>query len=203
MIYWCMASILMHLAVAREYLKKHPGEIADETAFYDGNVLPDLVPDKAASHYGKRSATNDLVKYNAEKVSLQKFLQHNTVDTDQKRGEFLHLYTDYCFYNDLFPKEYLKTVSFDQITKDGIYTFETYNDYLIDKYRVRHGLTSMEQRLDSFIENAQKNEIALWGKNFTGHVIFTREELDGFIEKMAGINISHLADFWRHRSELH
>jgi len=41
-----MASLQVHLAIAKLFVEKNPGLIKDKQAFYNGNVLPDLDPDK-------------------------------------------------------------------------------------------------------------------------------------------------------------
>lgn len=108
-----MPSYVIHLAVAKKYLENHKEE--NITEFNKGVIAPDLA-DKKTSHYGEYSSSPDLNKYKAE-VGL---------DNSYKRGYFLHLLTDYLFYN-----KFLKSFS-----------REIYNDYdkinleLIRKYNI-------------------------------------------------------------------
>lgn len=90
-----MPSFTIHLAVAKKYLEKHKGENREE--FYRGVIDPDL-NDKRASHYGKNSSSPDLNKYYSEEG----------LNSSYNRGYFLHLLTDYLFYNrflDMFSEE--------------------------------------------------------------------------------------------------
>ena len=83
-----MASIYMHLFIAQEYLKKNNNK-ENENEFIGGNIAPDLVDDKPKSHYGSTTA----------KPNLRVFLKNNNVNNSYYRGYFLHLLTDYLFYN--------------------------------------------------------------------------------------------------------
>ncbi len=53
-----MPSFLIHIAVAKQYLKKH--KEYDEKEFIKGTIAPDLIEDKTKSHYGKESAQSDV-----------------------------------------------------------------------------------------------------------------------------------------------
>ena len=179
-----MASLIMHLAVAKRYLEENKGKVKDERAFYDGNILPDFDPDKENSHYGKRTEANDLIKRHREKVGLDKFLQSNKLDTDKNLGRFLHLYTDWVYYNELLSHDYLRTVDMAQFPKDNIYTVFVYDKYVQEKYGVHYGLTSMEKEINEAFEKWNAYDEKRWGKNFTGEILFTREQLDDFIEQV-------------------
>lgn len=111
-----MAGYVIHLSVAEEYLKKHPGENEDYNKFIDGVIFPDSVKIKSETHYGEQSS----------KSNLYEFLKENKLDTPFKRGYFLHLLTDYLFYN-----KYL-----DSISTDIYNDYDILNDYLIEKYNV-------------------------------------------------------------------
>ena len=68
------------------------------------------------THYGNGSA----------QVELRKYLQSNSIDTDFDKGYFLHLVTDYIFYNKLL-----------ECTSKQIYNdYDILNGYLIKKYNV-------------------------------------------------------------------
>ena len=110
-----MPGYVIHLAVAKEYLRKNKKEETNE--FLLGNVAPDLVSDKSKTHYGKSPAY----------TNLGNFLEKNKIDTDYDLGFFLHLITDYLFYN-----KYLEKLEKPQIYKDYDYT----NKEIIDKYNV-------------------------------------------------------------------
>lgn len=106
-----MAGYVIHIAVAQEYLKKHKNnENYDE--FIKGSISPDLIEIKSKTHYGKSPAY----------TNLKNFLSKNTIDTSYKKGFFLHLITDYLFYNyylDYFSKQYIYD-DYDILNKDII-----------------------------------------------------------------------------------
>lgn len=108
-----MPSYVIHLAVAKKYLENHKEEDFEE--FYRGVVAPDLA-DKKVSHYGEYSSSPDLNKYYNE-VGL---------DNSYNRGYFLHLVTDYLFYN-----KFLQSFS-SEIYED----YNKINSDLIEKYNI-------------------------------------------------------------------
>ena len=112
-----MAGYVIHLAVAEEYLKKHSDIKENYKEFIEGVIYPDSVPDKSLTHYGSKSS----------KVILKDFLKENKLEDSYKRGYFLHLVTDYLFYN-----KYL-----DIFTKDIYNDYDILNKFLIEKYNVK------------------------------------------------------------------
>lgn len=112
-----MAGYVIHLAVAQEYLRKHSDIKENYEEFIEGVIYPDSVSDKSLTHYGSKSS----------KVILKDFLKENKLDDSYKRGYFLHLVTDYLFYN-----RYL-----DIFTKDIYNDYDILNKFLIEKYNVK------------------------------------------------------------------
>lgn len=110
-----MPGYVVHLAIAQEYLKKHKVNYSED--FIKGSIYPDFTSDKSKSHYGTSPAY----------TSLNEFLKSNTIDTDFDKGRFLHLVTDYLFYN-----HYLDRLEKPQIYNDYDYT----NQFLMEKYNV-------------------------------------------------------------------
>ena len=64
----------------------------------------------------------------SSKVILKDFLKENKLEDSYKRGYFLHLVTDYLFYN-----KYL-----DIFTKDIYNDCDILNKFLIEKYNVKN-----------------------------------------------------------------
>lgn len=110
-----MPGYVVHIAIAQEYLKKHNMKYSKD--FIMGSVAPDFTSDKSKTHYGKSPAY----------TNLKNFLLKNNIDTDYKKGFFLHLVTDYLFYN-----KYITKVEKPQIYNDYDYT----NKEIIEKYNV-------------------------------------------------------------------
>lgn len=113
-----MAGYVIHLAIAEEYLKLHSEEQYKE--FIQGVIFPDSVDKdkKNTTHYGKSPAY----------TNLGEFLKQNDINNSYKRGHFLHLLTDYLFYN-----HYLEKLDRATIYRD----YDILNNRLIDKYKVK------------------------------------------------------------------
>ena len=111
-----MPGYVIHLAVAEEYLRKHENKPEQYNEFIEGVIFPDSVKDKSETHYGAKSSVSNLYE----------FLKENTLETSFKRGYFLHLLTDYLFYN-----KYI-----DRMSKDMYNDYDILNGILIDKYKV-------------------------------------------------------------------
>lgn len=110
-----MPGYVVHIAIAQEYLKKHKKNFSQE--FILGAVSPDFSVDKSKSHYGKSPAY----------TNLHNFLKNNNIDSDFKQGYFLHLVTDYLFYN-YYAENFKKPEIYDD--------YDFTNKFLINKYNV-------------------------------------------------------------------
>lgn len=53
-----MPGFVIHLAIAKEYLKRYPEDGEDEEEFYRGVIAPDLLK-KPESHYGPSTSDPD------------------------------------------------------------------------------------------------------------------------------------------------
>ena len=111
-----MPGYVIHIAIAQQYLKKHKLNYSKE--FIRGSIMPDLTNDKSKSHYGKSPAY----------TNLKSFLLENDLNSDIEKGKFLHLITDYLFYN-----HYLEVFSKPEIYDD----YDISNKILIEKYDVQ------------------------------------------------------------------
>ena len=111
-----MPGYVIHLAIAEEYLRKNKDNKEKYNKFIEGVIFPDSVEDKSKTHYGKSSS----------KTNLYKFLKENDISKSFKRGYFLHLLTDYIFYN-----KYL-----DKFSKDIYNDYDVLNYELMSKYNV-------------------------------------------------------------------
>lgn len=114
-----MPGYVIHLATANEYIRKHKDEIKNKEDFFKGCIAPDETDkeNKKVTHYGNGS----------DQVELRKYLQSNNLDSDYQKGYFLHLITDYIFYNKLL----------ECISKKIYNDYDILNDYLIKKYDVK------------------------------------------------------------------
>ena len=114
-----MAGYVIHLAVAKEYLRNF--RIKDEKEFLRGTLAPDLLShgDKKATHYSEDGGAG---------VNLKEFLKHNSISTAYMQGYFLHLVVDYLFYNKYFQNAINETKQYND--------YDILNKELIEKYKI-------------------------------------------------------------------
>lgn len=112
-----MPGYVIHLAVAEKYLKKHKCKNEDYNEFIEGVSYPDSTKIKSETHYGEKSSESNIYE----------FLKEHELNNSFERGYFLHLLTDYLFYN-----RYIDTIS-NEIYSD----YDILNDKLIEKYNVK------------------------------------------------------------------
>ena len=130
-----MPGYVIHIAVANEYIRKN--NLRNPEEFIRGVIAPDDVEDKSLTHYGKYSS----------RTNLKQYLDANEINTDFDKGYFLHLLTDYLFYNYYFITP--RTVMFYQ-------DYDRTNQELILKYHVQ-----LPERLQKFANcnNEEEPEI--------------------------------------------
>lgn len=164
-----MASYVMHLAIAEEYLKKHPEENKEE--FIEGTIAPDQTTDKSLTHYGKHAAWSSPYKYLLE--------NGKSIENGFKRGYFLHLITDYLFYHKLINiDQVLEELGMDEWIKRQRNDFCVINDEIIEKYDltipeiIKGQMTSKEGEM----------------------MIFDKTALYNFLEELADTNLDKMAE---------
>ena len=187
-----MPGFNIHLAIGKRYIEKQKNKkdvIKNENSFYNGLVAPDLVNDKKISHYTTETNKNNLEKYLLGKVRLDLYLKDNKVETDFEKGVFLHLLTDYLFFNEFFEKEFIKNIDYQDFVRDLYYSYEKTNDYLNKKYNIDFSIFG-----DRLIKNIEKNkkEKNLKEDMKNRKLIFSEKDLDEFIEKVSSINIDEV-----------
>lgn len=87
-----MPGYVIHLAVGKVYLQNN--KIENFSEFQKGIIAPDMARDKSKSHYGPYSSQPNLNRYKELNRDFDEF----------KEGYFLHLLTDYLFYNRFLTK---------------------------------------------------------------------------------------------------
>ena len=184
-----MPSQIIHLAIAKKYMQKHPGVIKDEQAFIDGNILPDLNPDKAVSHCGIRREMHDLVKRNQEKVNPQKFAETHDMSLELNQGQYLHLFVDYQYYNVMLV-DYFREISIPQSSIDMYEVTRRDDKYLCNKYGVAYTDSTYHRELQNIndrwdCERAKERLSA--GYHF--NCVYSLEELERFIDEMSNVVI--------------
>lgn len=109
-----MPGYIIHLAVGKIYSKNN--KIEDIKNFEKGIVEPDMAENKSESHYGPNSSHPD----------LNRFIKINGISNSYNEGYFLHLVTDYLFYN-----KFLK--SWDSVIYED---YNRLNARIVHKYRI-------------------------------------------------------------------
>lgn len=111
-----MPGYVIHLAVAKEYIRKH-NDIENKEKFIEGIMYPDSVKDKSQTHYGPNSANSDLTK----------FLKEHKILSDFEKGYFIHLISDYLFYR-----------NFKDLPDSRIYDdYDILNNLIIEEYDIQ------------------------------------------------------------------
>lgn len=94
-----MPSFAIHLAVAREYVKKCLGDIKNLESFWKGTIAPDLGKNREERnqfHY---------VKDDDNIVDYGDFFERHQMINDYEKGYLLHLIVDEAFYCYTFQEE--------------------------------------------------------------------------------------------------
>lgn len=188
-----MPGFNIHLAIGKRYIEKQKNKkdvIKNENSFYNGLVAPDLVTDKKISHYTTETNRNNLEKYLLGKVRLDLYLKDNKVETDFEKGVFLHLLTDYLFFNNFFEKEFIKNIDYQDFVRDLYYSYEMTNEYLNKKYNIDFSIFG--DRLEKNIRKNKKEKKLEDSDLKEKKLIFSEKDLDEFIEKISSINIKEL-----------
>lgn len=178
-----MPSFDIHLAVGKRYIKKN--NIKDKYSFMKGTIAPDLVPDKDKSHYTQERDNDTVLTHLKTKIYLPKFLKENEINTDYMKGVFLHLITDFLFFNDFLKKDYLSNISYNEFFQDLYYSYDLSNNYLREKYNIDFKSFIEENSLDLDKEKLMKT----YNKNHIRKNILDFKELDDFIERVSSIDL--------------
>lgn len=132
-----MPGFTIHIAIAKEYIRKHENEIKNEQEFIRGSIAPDYIClvdkhiNKNITHYGKWGDWTS----NDEEIYLDEFLKDSKVDLNKAywKGYFIHLLTDHYFDKTYFHKEIKKAKE----NEDKFYTdYDCLNKIIIKKYNI-------------------------------------------------------------------
>ncbi len=154
-----MPGYVIHLAVAEEYLRKHSQKKENYNQFINGTIFPDSVTDKSKTHYGDGSSNSNLYK----------FLLDRDMKTSFNRGYFLHLLSDYLFYN-----KYIECFS-KKIYDD----YDLLNKKLIDKYKVT-------------LPEEVKNKV--FYKDYGELTILSESLVEKFVDEISNMDIYNIAE---------
>jgi len=143
-----MPGYVIHLAVGKVYAQNN--KIEDLNVFERGIIEPDMVENKAISHYGPYSS----------QPGLNQFVKANGISSSYNEGYFLHLVTDYLFYQK-FLSRWDKAI-YDDYNKLNSRIMQKYGitvpKDVQEKVKVKNGETSIlkEEELYKFINAVGK-----------------------------------------------
>lgn len=146
-----MPGYIIHLAIGKIYAQHN--KIKDLEDFEKGLIAPDMTNDKTKSHYGPYSS----------QPGLNKYIQNNKMFHSYQEGYFLHLVTDYLFYN-----KFLK--SWDSAIYED---YDKLNARIVHKYEI-----VIPQEIQQVVK-FKDGELSL----------LKEEEVDRFINYVGKINI--------------
>ena len=182
-----MASFSIHLAVAKRYVEKN--NIDNKAELYKGIIDPDLVDNKDISHYTNRNEIDTISESKKYSAGLYEFLKVNNIDNDYNKGIFIHLITDYLFFNRFLDKEYMNIAKFEDFSKDLYYSYDMSNEYLEEKYNIssifnNEELKSHEKKIkDDYKPMSEKHKL-----------IIDENKIYEFIEFVSDIDIEKYKD---------
>ena len=175
-----MPGFVIHIAVGKEYIKKHKNNIKDENEFFKGILAPDLISlqnkdiSKDITHYGKWNR-------NETEINIDKFLEDENVDLskDYWKGYFIHLLTDYNFYLKDFKEETLEMIK----NNDAYYhDYDCLNKPLMEKYEIYNikdeNITKYMQYTEGELKYLKLDKVIQFIDNFS-FVLKKYNKLDG------------------------
>ena len=131
-----MASYAIHLAISELYLKKHSDENYDD--FINGTIDVDDTDDKIKSHFTGNTDKSNLKRFLTQKVILADYVKSNKINTSYDRGYFLHLLTDYYFYNCYFDDSWIDSTEYLEFKRVLYHDYHILNGYLTRKYKLHY-----------------------------------------------------------------
>lgn len=183
-----MAGPTIHLAIAKKYLKNH--KELNYKRVIAGTLYPDAIENNDKSHYTDINRGSDNLSHVRGKVNLYAFLnEHENLD-DFELGWFLHLVTDYLFFEECFTEEYLLTNSYKDFCKDLYFAYDHLNLYLSEKYHIT--------------KNDYKDYPSEYYPGFPYEdCILPKEMIDTFIEKVSNIDLNkYIKKIKKHQSNI-
>lgn len=190
-----MASLNIHIVIAKRYVEKHQ-DIKNLEEFYNGTVAPDIASDKKISHYTNTLNCNkeNLLDYFEKKVMLNRYLAKYEINNEYNKGYFLHLITDYLFFNYFFNKNYLTNTTSQEFFNNLYFSYDFIENYLKEKYNFNYQVLSKEinLKITNSIKQAKKNKN--YNENSNGSNILPFNKLDEFIEYVSNIDLEKYRD---------
>lgn len=168
-----MASATIHLAITKKIIEKNHLKNGEE--MIAGTLYPDACDNKDATHYTKKNRGSDNLSHIRGKVDLYSFLQDHPNLNEFDFGWFIHLVTDYLFFEECFSEKYLLETTYEKFCQDLYFAYNCLNSYLSKKYHITKD--DYKQYPKEFYEGESYQKC-----------LFTKEQIDEFIERVSKIN---------------
>lgn len=169
-----MASAAIHLAIAKQYLERHPD--LDKKDLFRGTLYPDVGINSIELHYPKSFVICDFAIGVYDKVDLYAFLLSNNVFNSFEVGWFLHLVTDYLFFLECFTEEYLLSKTCNKFCQELYHAYDCLDSYLFTKYHI-----------------VKEDYEAYSSEYYPGipyeECILSKEMVDAFIDRVSSIDL--------------
>ena len=182
-----MPSFSIHLAVAQKYLEKNKN-VKNENDFFKGAIAPDFTDDKVKTHFSGHVDKNDLLLCLRNKVLLYDFLKQTKIDNDYNLGIFLHLLTDYLFFNGFFKEEFVSNISYDDFTKRLYNSYDLLDGHMQEKYNLGFEYLTQEMQ-ENILEKRKQTNV----NNLKIESIINEEQIDEFINFVSSIDLQDYA----------
>ena len=188
-----MPCLVIHLAVAKKYLEKHPEENKDE--FILGSIAPDInlyninqyingVADgKNSHHFGLNYETGNILEYMKKKVDFALFFKSNDINTSFLRAYFLHLLCDYRFFSEYINDEWFNSLSFMDAVKIGYNEYNLITPIIISKYDLE-----VPNQIKDIISGKGKGKLKVLDEQTIYRFIDEMSNVDLYFEKNKIIN---------------
>ena len=170
-----MASYAIHLAISELYLKKHSDENYED--FITGTIDVDDAEDRIKSHYTGDTDKSNLKRFLTQKVLLGDYVKANSIGTSYDRGYFLHLLTDYYFYNSYFDEAWINSTEYPEFKRILYHDYHILNGYWTPKYNLKY-----PSRLKQSDYSAEEGVTE----------VLTPESIDQFIAFMSEIDLDKI-----------
>lgn len=167
-----MACLAIHIAIAKQYLKNNPQENSQD--FLIGAYLPDIAEDSVKSHFGKTGVFLSIKEMYNAKIDIKKCAEALDITNSLNRAMFLHLVTDYMFYNFIYSKQ-LEQIKPTQIKRLLYEDFNIITYYIINKYKI-----TIPEQISNLVKS-KEGELSLR--------FFDYKNIDNFIMFMSKLNL--------------
>ena len=182
-----MPGIMYHLAFAEE-VSRHLKTPVNNVEFFAGNLIPDSVLDKKASHFRVPASVSGFVVPDMKQVKKELYDKSSSI----KLGMYCHLYLDYHFIESYLIPEFVWDIEKRQVINPrngNVWSVEKFFAKPVDGGILYNGYTQINKLLladkhikmetvESLLDNLPLTNIPLFDER---REKTWREELNGYL----------------------